>query len=77
MRTQNSDKPRNVTPRFDGTREGPIKDAMATQASKMGIRADIDPLNPHQATNPFHVTPTMDPEMKKFESIMEGNNPSK
>lgn len=67
---------REVSPHFDGTKEGPINDPASSGGAMMGVRVDSDPLNPHQAKNPFHLTPKVDSDMKEFQSIMEGEKPS-
>jgi hypothetical protein len=67
---------RDPAPHFDGSKEGPINDPISNAGATMGVRVDLDPLNPHQSKNPFHITPAADSDMKKFQSIMEGKNPS-
>lgn len=65
-----------ISPHFDGAKEGPINDSTSSAGGMMGVRVDSDPLSPHQPKNPFHLTPKAAGEMKEFQSIMEGENPS-
>ncbi|WP_078412850.1 hypothetical protein [Priestia abyssalis] len=67
---------REVSPHFDGTKEGAINDLTSSGGEMMGVRVDSDPLSPHQVKNPFHLTPKADSDMKEFQTIMEGEKPS-
>ena len=67
---------REVSPHFDGAKEGPINDSTASEGGMMGVRVDSDPLSPHQSKNPFHLTSKVDSDMEEFQSIMEGEKPS-
>jgi hypothetical protein len=58
--------------RQDGKYEGPINDALPGEGAQMGVRVDIDPTMPKQEKNPFHATPKVDAEMKKFRSLLQG-----
>jgi hypothetical protein len=57
---------------FDGEYEGIINDGLAREGEAIGVRADIDPFEISQRKNPFQAQPEVDPEMKRFRSLMKG-----
>jgi hypothetical protein len=57
---------------FDGEYEGIINDGLAREGEAIGVRVDIDPFEISQRKNPFQVQPEVDPEMKRFRSLMKG-----
>jgi hypothetical protein len=57
---------------FDGEYEGIINDGLAREGEAMGVRVDIDPFEVSQRKIPFQAQPEVDPEMKRFRSLMKG-----
>lgn len=54
-------------PHVDEQYEGPIKDAGVNAAGQMGIRADVK-----LKQSPFHYTPHVDGDLKKFQKYVDG-----
>ncbi|MFD3447552.1 hypothetical protein ACFDTO_23450 [Microbacteriaceae bacterium 4G12] len=61
-----------VNPKFDGKYEGPINDSFPSRGLSMGVRSDVDPTMPKNEKNPFRATPKVDPKMKEFRALMQG-----
>ncbi len=62
-----------ATPHFDGERENIINDPTASASGMMGVQVNSK-MDLEQQKTPFNFTPNQDPEMKKFEKLMRGQN---
>jgi len=62
-----------VTPHFDGEAENIINDPTASASGTIGVQINSN-MDLEQQKNPFNFTPNQDPEMKKFEKLMRGQN---
>lgn len=63
-----------ATPHFDGIKEGVVNDSLSSGSQTIRIfyptRANKEG---EDKRNPFHYTPQIDEEMKKFEERMRGS----
>lgn len=70
--SRNSESQRTqVTPHFDGEAEDIINDPTASAGGTIGIQVNSN-MDLEQQKTPFNYTPSQDPEMKKFEKLMRG-----